>query len=39
MRSHRGAYECRECSTTVNPYTYRANCPECGGPLRESRIP
>ncbi|WP_265110303.1 rubrerythrin-like domain-containing protein [Halosolutus halophilus] len=34
----RRSYECEECAETVHPHTYRASCPECGGPLRTGQL-
>nr|WP_143067696.1 rubrerythrin-like domain-containing protein [Natrinema salifodinae] len=36
MKRYENYYECRDCSTTVHPASYRASCPECGGTLRSN---
>ncbi|QSW99898.1 rubrerythrin-like domain-containing protein [Haloterrigena alkaliphila] len=36
MTRYENRYECRNCSSTVRPVAYRANCPDCGGALQST---
>ncbi|MFC7173723.1 rubrerythrin-like domain-containing protein [Haloplanus litoreus] len=36
--SEGSSFECESCNERVSPISYRATCPDCGGPLRRKRV-